>query len=120
MIINDLGKTFGRATFSNSDRPSAVNFEEWSKVPVWKDDSGCVAHLAKSFSGSLKNPAINEDGRKFLADLLAQLTDRQLHDLFEVARFTKRDPDASVDDWVRVFKEKREAIASRRCTNPPL
>jgi hypothetical protein len=48
------------------------------------------------------------------------LTDRQLHDLFEVARFTKRDPRASVDDWVRVFKAKRDAIAARHCANPAL
>jgi hypothetical protein len=120
MMINDLGKTFGRATFTNADVKSAANFEEWSKVPVWKDDTGCVAHLSKSFSGSLKDPEISEDGRKFLAGLLAELTDRQLHDLFEVARFTSRDPRASVDDWVRVFKEKRDAIAARRCANPGL
>ena len=120
MMINDLGKTFGRATFTNGDGKSAANFEEWSKVPVWKGDKGCVARLSKSFSGSLEDPVIGEDGRKFLAGLLEQLTDRQLHDLFEVARFTKRDPLASVDDWVRVFKEKRDAIAARSCTNPVL
>ncbi len=120
MMINDLGKTFGRATLTNGDGKSAANFEEWSKVPVWKGDKGCVARLSKSFSGSLEDPAITEDGRKFLAGLLEQLTDRQLHDLFEVARVTRRDPRASVDDWVRVFKEKRDAIAARRCTNPVL
>jgi hypothetical protein len=120
MMINDLGKTFGRANMTNGDSKSAVNFEEWSKVPIWKDEKGCVAHLAKSFSGSLQDPVISEGGRQFLSGLLAQLTDAQLHDLFEVARFTRRDPSASVDDWVRVFKEKRDAIAARRCTNPAL
>jgi hypothetical protein len=118
MMINDLGKTFGRANLTNGDGKSAANFEEWSKVPVWKGDKGCVAHLSKSFSGTLKDPVIGEGGRQFLAGLLAQLTDSQLRDLFEVARFTRRDPDATVDDWVRVFKEKRDAIATRRCTNP--
>ncbi len=120
MMINDLGKTFGRATLMNGDSKSAVNFEEWSKTSMWKGDDGCVAQLSKSFTGSLEHPKVGEDGRKFLAGLLAQLTDGQLGDLFEVARFTKRDPNITADDWVRVFKQKRDEIADRRCTNPEL
>jgi len=120
MMINDLGKTFGTASFSNAGNKSAVNFQEWSKTPIWKDDRACVAQLSKSFTGSLENPKISEGGRKFLSDLLAQLTDEQLRDLFEVARFTKRDSTVSVDDWVRVFKQKRDEIGSARCSNPAL
>jgi len=116
MMINDLGKTFGQATLTNADKKSAVNFEGWSKTPIWKGDDGCLAHLSKSFTGSLEHPKIGEDGRKFLSGLLAQLTDRQLRDLFEVARFTRRDPRVSIDDWVRVFKQKRDEIANRRCS----
>ncbi len=77
-----------------------------------------MAQLSKSFTGSLEHPKISEDGRKFLADLLAQLTDDQLRDLFEVARFTKRDPSVSVDDWVRAFKQKRDEIANASCASP--
>ena len=120
MMINDLGKTFGRATLTNADRSSAVNFKGWSQTPVWKDQTRCVAQLSKSFTGSLEHPKISENGRKFLADLLAQLTDGQLRDLFEVARFDARDARASVDDWMRAFKEKRDAIANARCVNPRL
>ena len=76
MMINDLGKTFGTATISNGDKKSAVNFQEWSKTPIWKDDRACVAQLSKSFTGSLEHPKISEGGRKFLSELLAQLTDR--------------------------------------------
>jgi hypothetical protein len=47
--------------------------------------------------------------------LLARLTDAQLHDLFTVARFTTRDPSATVDQWVAAFKRKREEIAARHC-----
>jgi hypothetical protein len=118
MMINDLGKTFGEASLTNADKKSAVNFEAWSSTPVWKDEEACVAHLSKSFTGSLEHPKISEDGRKFLANLLGQLTDRQLRDLFDVARFTTRDPSVPIDAWVRVFKEKREAIANARCINP--
>lgn len=120
MMINDLGKTFGTTSMFNTDNKSAVNFEEWSSVPTWKGDEGCEAYLSKSFTGSLEHPKISEDGRKFLSGLLAQLSDQQLRDLFEVARFTKRDPNVSVEDWVRVFKQKRDEIGNRRCTNPVL
>ena len=120
MMINDLGKTFGRATLTNADKSSAVNFEAWSSTPMWKDTKGCVAQLSKSFSGSLEHPKISESGRQFLAEILSQLTDRQLQDMFEVARFTKRDPKVSIDDWVRVFKQKRDEITNASCTNPVL
>jgi hypothetical protein len=119
MMINDLGKTFGTTSTFNSDKKSAVNLEEWAATPMWKDKDGCVAHLSKSFTGSLEHPKISESGRQFLSGLLAQLTDQQLRDMFEVARFTKRDR-ASVDDWVRVFKQKRDEIANAHCANPVL
>jgi hypothetical protein len=94
-----------------------VNFEAWSGTPIWKDPKGCVAQLSKSFSGSLEHPKVSESGRQFLAELLSQLTDQQLRHLFEVARFNKRDPSVSVDDWVRAFKQKRDEIANARCAN---
>lgn len=120
MMINDLGKTFGQATLTNADKKSAVNFDAWSSTPIWKDAKGCVAQLSKSFSGSLEHPKVSESGRQFLAELLSQLTDKQLRDLFEVARFAKRDPKVSVDDWVGAFKQKRGEIAHARCSNPVL
>jgi hypothetical protein len=120
MMINDLGKTFGRATLTNADTKSAVNFEAWSSTPMWKDAKGCVAQLAKSFTGSLEHPKISENGRQFLTGLLSQLSDQQLRDLFEVARFTQRDPKVPVDAWVSAFKQKRDEIANARCANPVL
>jgi hypothetical protein len=119
-MINDLGKTFGQATFTNADKKSAVNFEAWSKTPIWKDAKKCVAQLSRSYTGSLEHPVISEGGRKFLADLLAQLTDQQLRDLFQVSRFTMRDPKVTVDDWVGAFKAKRDAIANASCGTPTL
>jgi hypothetical protein len=115
MMISDLGKTFGRANALNNDRVAAVNFKEWSTQPIWDGPSSCIGDLSKSLSGTMGHPHIGEAGRKFLADLLNQLTDAQLHDLFEVSRFTERDPTATVDDWVNAFKHKRSEIASRHC-----
>ena len=70
MLINDLGKTFGTATMFNTNTKSAVNLKEWSNTPVWKGDTGCVAQLSKSMTGSLEHPKIGEAGRRFLSELL--------------------------------------------------
>ena len=116
LIVADVGKTFGRANALNNDHTAAVNFKEWSGTSIWTHPTGaCVGRLGWTFSGSLSNPRIGEAGRKFLADLLMQLSDAQLHDLFEVARVTQRDSSATVADWVNAFKAKRAEIAGRTC-----
>jgi len=70
-------------------------------------------------TGTLHNPRISESGRAFLADLLNQLSDAQLHDLFDVARVDLRiideTPTASIDEWVAAFKDKRRQITDTRC-----
>jgi hypothetical protein len=125
MMINDAGLTFGRANLFNQNRAGSVNLAAWSKVPVWKGRSGCTANLAGSATGTLKDPAISEEGRQFLADLLTQLTDAQLRDLFEVSRINLRtraagDPQsglATADEWINAFKEKRDQIVNRSCAS---
>jgi hypothetical protein len=122
MMVHDLGQTFGNANVFNRDSVGSVNLEKWSKMRTWADSTRCVANLPKSLTGSLENPPITEEGRKFLADLLEQLTDAQLHDLFDVARFPQRadviqDPAAAtlIDRWVEAFKQKRDDIVHRSC-----
>jgi hypothetical protein len=124
MMVNDLGLTFGSANRLNSQEAGSVNFERWANMPVWRDGEACIARREPSLTGTLSNPAISEDGRRFLSRLLAQLTDTQLHDLFEVARFAHRGVQedrhtsvGSIEDWVAAFKAKRDAIANRRCDN---
>ena len=117
LMVSDLGLTFGHAGLLIRNKNS-VSLETWEDVPVWKDDAQCVAQLSGSLTGSLSNPKISEAGRAFLAGLLVQLSDKQLHDLFESARVKRRssdpssDPDkegppAQVADWVKAFKLKR-------------
>jgi hypothetical protein len=123
LMINDLGLTFGRASRSNANDASSVNLDAWRATPVWKDEGACVGNLPKSFTGTLDNPSISEEGRRFLAGLLSQLTDGQIRDLFETARIDLRlrDPHdvssgfATVDEWVAAFNQKRREIVSRRC-----
>ena len=114
MYVHDLGLTFGRATALNRNDVSGVNLEEWSKSSVWLDAKRCVAKLPQSLTGSLGDPAISEGGRKFLADLLARLSDQQVRDLFEVARFPQRSK-TPVDAWVAAFNAKRETISRTSC-----
>jgi hypothetical protein len=125
MMINDLGLTFGEAGLLIHNQDS-VSLDTWAKVPVWKEGEACVARLKGSLTGSLSDPKISEAGRAFLAGLMAELRDAQLHDLFETARVKRRSSDpggdredeagpATVNGWVRAFKLKRAQILERRC-----
>jgi hypothetical protein len=123
MLLQDVGVTFGQANTFNANATGSMNFSEWSRTPVWKGATNCIGNLPRSFTGTLDNPVISEEGRQFLADLLGKLADGQLHDLFEVSRAklrlrTPTNPKsgiASNDDWVAAFKRKRDEISARRC-----
>ena len=115
MYINDLGLTFGAANTWNRNAVGSTNLDRWRGAPVWKDAARCIGNLTRSATGSLENPRISEAGRAFLAGLLARLSDAQLVDLFTVARVERRSSKATVGDWVGVFKQKRDEIASTRC-----
>jgi membrane-associated phospholipid phosphatase len=123
MMLNDVGLTFGRANLINANAVASVNLHEWAQSPIWKTADACVGNLPRSLSGTLKDPVISEDGRRFLARLLARLSDRQIRDLFAVAQVQRRpQPTAAgtvatpgVDAWVDAFKRKRDEIANHRC-----
>jgi hypothetical protein len=123
MMINDLGVTFGRANAFNQQPRASVNLAEWAALPIWKDAGTCVGNLSGSFTGTLKYPVVSDEGRQFLANLLMQLSDQQLHDMFEAARvhLRPRAPERGVsgfptiDEWVTAFKQKRAEIVDRRC-----
>jgi len=122
MMVHDLGMTFGHANYLNRATVGGVNLDAWSHARVWKDPKRCIGNLPESATGTLDNPLITEEGRRFLAGLLVQLTDAQLRDLFTVARFNRRSakaddaPDtSSIEQWVAAFKEKRDEIVNRTC-----
>ncbi|MEO7158015.1 MAG: hypothetical protein ABI039_10655, partial [Vicinamibacterales bacterium] len=105
---------------------SKMNLEDWDGAALWKDPKQCVADMPRSFTGSLEDPVISEAGRSFLSKRLAELSDRQIQDLFRVSNVMKREQTiagadgkrrpATLDDWVRVFKKKRSEIAAARCS----
>jgi hypothetical protein len=116
MMIHDVGQTFGHANLFNRSAVGSVNLAEWSKARVWADPAGCVGNLERSETGTLGYPTISEAGRKFLGDLLSQLTDAQLRDMFAVARFDRKPHGGGpIDAWVAAFKAKRTEILSRTC-----
>jgi hypothetical protein len=121
MYIHDVGLTFGKATYLNNTR---VDLKAWQSQPLWKDPRQCVANQKKSITGTLVDPRISETGRKFLADLLVQLSDVQLRDMFTAARIERQEqkihtPEGerrvTVDDWVQAFKKKRDEVVNQRC-----
>ena len=120
MMIHDVGLTFGTATLLNSQARSSANLQEWARTPMWKDAQHCVGNLPPSQSGSLNNPIISEAGRQFLSDLLAQLSDRQIQDLFIAARLAEKpglngEGGGSIGDWAAAFWKKRDEFAAARC-----
>jgi hypothetical protein len=122
LVIKDLGGTFGKATQFNT---SKMNLSDWSGAPIWKDARRCVGDMPRSLTGTLEDPVIGEAGRRFLADRLMQLRDRQIRDLFTVSNVVKRGEEiegadgkkrpVTVDDWAAAFKRKRAEIVSARC-----
>lgn len=123
LVLKDVGATFGEGSFWRVDK---VNLERWRDAPVWRDAESCIGHLPRYLNGSLEHPAIGEAGRQFLAERLSLLSDKQIRDLFTAARVEQRgdvfhpQPGVSrpptVDDWVRVFKDKRAQIVNHHCS----
>ena len=126
MMLNDVGLTFGRANVMNANAISSVNLQQWASAPVWKGTDGCIANLPRSFTGTLKDPPISEEGRRFLARLLARFSEAQRRELFETARVDLRahasgEPGSHathINEWVEAFNRKEAEIAGRRCGDP--
>jgi hypothetical protein len=121
LMLHDVGKTFGRSSLFNRMAPSSVNLDGWTRTPVWRDRADCVGYLSSSYTGTLKDPHISEAGRQFLLERLQQLSDQQIHDLFEVAGVDRAPTGgrsashASIEDWVSAFKSKRNEMAAKVC-----
>jgi hypothetical protein len=137
LMIQDLGATFGRADFETSPE-AKINLDQWMDVPIWNPlkeaeqyertkHRMCVSTLTPSIAAhdeGLHDPVIREEGRKFLAGLLSQLSEKQIHDIFRVARVESLDQTIpvkggeraeSAQDWVATFLEKRKQIVDRSC-----
>ncbi len=124
LLVHDLGSTFGRGVLIGAPTTGSANYKEWSSVPLWKDPTRCRAHLEGNIMHhTLDDPVITEAGRKFLASLLVQLSDRQIRDMFEAASMDERqwrsaehlDRNGTLDQWVAAFKSRRDALVRSTC-----
>jgi len=72
---------------------------------------------------------ISEEGRRFDAGLLCQLSDQQIEELFKASRVAQKpeyhnhdgsfksgvDEGSIIRQWTEAFKQKREDLAKGRC-----
>jgi len=141
MLVQDVGATFGGGGWFTSNGGAKVNLGVWSGKSLWKKAGKpgtpedqcpiCQATLTKSLTAKdgLSDPIISEEGRRFVAGLMCQLSDHQIEDLFKSARVAAMpewhnhdgsfksgvDEASVVKKWVDAFKAKREELASGRC-----
>jgi hypothetical protein len=128
LMVQDVGATFGMSA-PKVEAFSSMYLRGWENEPIWKTEleeekGNCVGNVVPSRGGDLRHPEISEAGRKFLSDLLNQLTDQQIANLFIVARAERtdetlleqgREREVTIDDWVQVFKKKRQEINDHHC-----
>lgn len=139
VMIQDLGSTFGsggvvnisKADYKGWKDTEVFNTAEEAKQLVKTDQKFCVGNVVASMGAGdvgLTHPFIGEEGRQFLADLMNQLTDQQIRDLFRVARVDQMDQhegsdgderQITADDWAQVFVEKRAKLNHERCAPEP-
>jgi hypothetical protein len=137
MLVQDVGATFGEGGWFTSNTSAKMNLQAWSNTKLWDQVGGegapkqCQAVLRSSLTAhdGLSNPTISEEGRRFDANLMCQLSDHQIEDLFKASRAAQMpqyhnhdgsfkagvDEPSVIRQWVEAFKQKREELAKGRC-----
>ena len=137
MLVQDVGATFGGGGWFTGNDSAKINLDIWSHKSLWNKagtdaaPKQCQATLKKSLTAhdGLSNPDISEDGRRFDAGLMCQLSDKQIEDLFRAAHVAEMpkyhnsdgsfksgmDETTILKEWVAAFKAKREDLAKARC-----
>lgn len=116
--MHDVGGTFGRVGGASKDERK-LDVEGWSAVPVWKDPQACVVTIDSPplHGATFGEATISEPGRQLLAERLGQLSESQIRDLFEGARFADyQDASAAskdVSNWVKAFQAKVRQVVER-------
>jgi hypothetical protein len=107
LLLQDVGASFG---------PTKMDLEAWARVPLWDDRASCTVSMRSlPFEGATFGQAtITETGRQFIGGMLAEFSNEQLTALFTGARFGEKrgltTPVTPVAEWVRIFKQKVQAI----------
>src|SRR6266403_3992506 len=85
MLVQDVGATFGGGGMFTSNGSAKMNLQVWSGKKLWNKagtegaPKQCKAALSKSLTAhdGLGDPLISEEGRRFDAGLMCQLSDHQ-------------------------------------------
>ena len=109
-MLQDIGSSFG---------PRKVDLEKWEQNSIWEDRATCTATMdGLPYKGATFKPVkVSEAGRKHLASLLEQISDRQITALFTGARFDQSKgmlgfTASPVADWARAFKKRVHQISA--------
>jgi len=118
-FVADIGVAFGGGfNFLTMSYPK-FDLTAWEKSQVWSKDGPCTLHLKNSLTGSFKDVTVGEEGRNLAARLLNSLSDGQIRDLFNGVNISnlpfKNTAHNNVEEWLRVFKAKRDVISSASC-----
>ena len=128
-MIFDVGATFGGAGRTSSDVTAKMNLDRWRSRVVFKNVDGgrCQGRLTVSLAAGRDgepDPAISEEGRRFLLEQLGRLTPAHVRALFTAARAerlggpaiqTASGDNSTLDEWVAVFQDKVRQIDAQRC-----
>ena len=99
-MIQDVGSEFG---------PKKAVLKEWRSRPVWAEPATCMVSMKGMpyNGGTFEDTAISEEGRRILADRLAQLSPSQIETLFTAAGFE------DVAAWTAAFRDRVKQIVER-------
>ena len=129
LIVGDVGSTLGAFKMGKTtgdggfDVPPSLSHFFWDHAPIWNNwagakSSNCTIQVIAFDTispATLKTKQISEEGRKFLAHMLDQLTDAQLRDLVEFSRLGYRKAEANITSqmWDAITKMQSWAAPFR-------
>ncbi len=125
IMIQDLGFSFGHGYIKDQRQTSTASLHGFLKAPIWSDKKQCITQINYyEWTGEEANIQISEEGRKFLVDLLLQLTDDDLINLFVSARLylkpesiniSGQERPVTIIDWIKAFRDRVQQIAEHTC-----
>ena len=122
--MHDVGATFGRVG-GEAKQARKMDVAGWRAVPIWDDPRTCRVSIKSPLlhGASFGEATIAETGRRFLAERLSALSERQVRDLFEGSGFARfegaSEASRDVGQWVSAFADKVRQIAEREpCRTP--
>lgn len=107
LMLQDVGATFG---------PPKVNLSRWRDTPLWADRRQCrISMQAMPRHGAtFPDAEISEKGRVLLAGRLARLSDADVRDLFQSARFgafhAGTGDERDLAAWAAAFRHRVDQI----------